>query len=495
MIDPVLYFVSPMPPKQNGIADYTFTVAQELSRHARVRIISDDPFAHTPRGTDLCDPEQIFRFAGQNAQFSYQIGNNPDHSFVLRALRQFPGVVTLHDLSLLYLYEISGTSPEHLSDLMMKSNAFLGRLWSLHQRNKLGGTNCRHALFDMLGEILSTSTHIIVHSDFAKTMITARYGQSVAPKISVIPHYAPPATRYDRDLARRTLEIPSNEMLILTSGFATQAKRFDWIIGALRNLARSGRRFIWIHAGNERAAEFPLSQEIEQASELAGRAKVTGYLAQDDLDRYIAAADIVLNLRFPSVGESSGTLARSFAAGACCVVSDTAGYAELPSDRVVHIPVSDPIPELANALRFLIDNPCVVKELGDRVKRWAVEDLSIDHVGRQYLSVFSPQPVLVRTPSMLPDQLDDVVVDQSEGDVDLVGNIVKALRRCSKKGRIRVPLRRIMVVPDMVASLNLKGVFEKQGFRIEDVFLRSVAPHSGNPETVSEIHILFSSGL
>ena len=42
---------------------------------------------------------------------------------------------------------------------------------------------------------------------------------------------------------------------------------------------------------------------------------VTGYLGEADLDGYILASDILVNLRFPSVGESSGTLARAFAAG------------------------------------------------------------------------------------------------------------------------------------------------------------------------------------
>jgi hypothetical protein len=60
-----------------------------------------------------------------------------------------------------------------------------------------------------------------------------------------------------------------------------------------------------------------------------------------------------VNLRFPSAGESSGSLARGFAAGVCCVVSDTGAYAELPRDAVLHVPLAGAVPALAEALAAL----------------------------------------------------------------------------------------------------------------------------------------------
>ena len=107
-------------------------------------------------------------------------------------------------------------------------------------------------------------------------------------------------------------------------------------------MREQGHRFRWIHAGEERPTEYPLTQAVRGHPGLAECFEVTGYLTDDKLDRYIAASDIVVNLRFPSVGESSGTLARAFSAGRCCIVSDTAAYAEIPRDVVVHVPVFEP---------------------------------------------------------------------------------------------------------------------------------------------------------
>lgn len=79
-------------------------------------------------------------------------------------------------------------------------------------------------------------------------------------------------------------------------------------------------------------------------------------MPEEDLTAYIAVCDVLVNLRFPSVGESSGILARGMAAGRCCIVSDTASYSELPKEAVVHIPIGRPIPHLVAALTTLRRN-------------------------------------------------------------------------------------------------------------------------------------------
>ena len=53
--------------------------------------------------------------------------------------------------------------------------------------------------------------------------------------------------------------------------------------------------------------------------------RVLGFTPIEDFVGYIAACDIILNLRFPTVGESSGTLLRSLGLGtrgASCRISD-----------------------------------------------------------------------------------------------------------------------------------------------------------------------------
>jgi hypothetical protein len=238
----------------------------------------------------------------------------------------------------------------------------------------------------MVGEILRRASAVIVHSDYASRKIKAMHGTVADGKIEVIPHFAKPALPASTQAARETVGITSDRPLILTSGFATKSKRFDWLVDALGHLRDQGRQFIWVHAGQERPEEYPLTDRIRDRG-LAEVATVTGYLSEDELDTYIAAADVVVNLRFPSVGESSGTLARAFSAGRCCIVNDTAAYAEIPRDVVVHLPVFGTVEALVRALDSLLADRTLRETFGRRAQYYARTALSLDSIARRYLKV------------------------------------------------------------------------------------------------------------
>jgi hypothetical protein len=108
---------------------------------------------------------------------------------------------------------------------------------------------------------------------------------------------------------------------------------------------------------------------------------------EEDLTAYIAACDVLVNLRFPSVGESSGILARGMAAGRCCIVSDTASYSELPKDAVVHIPIDRPIPHLVAALTTLRRNAELRETIASAAHRIAATDWSPPAIAKQYRDV------------------------------------------------------------------------------------------------------------
>ncbi|MFC3125999.1 hypothetical protein ACFOD4_13095, partial [Pseudoroseomonas globiformis] len=101
-----LSFFSPLPPEKNGIADYSYILLDEIRRHYDIDAYCDDPGALVPEGVMVRDQRQAFRRIGPESRVLHQIGNNGGHVFVLRALRQFPGLTTIHDIGLFYLYEL-----------------------------------------------------------------------------------------------------------------------------------------------------------------------------------------------------------------------------------------------------------------------------------------------------------------------------------------------------------------------------------------------------
>ena len=67
--------------------------------------------------------------------------------------------------------------------------------------------------------------------------------------------------------------------------------------------------------------------------------RVIGFAPIEEFVGYLAACDIVLNLRYPTVGENSGTLLRALGLGKAVMVSEVGSFQELPDDVCLKVPV------------------------------------------------------------------------------------------------------------------------------------------------------------
>jgi hypothetical protein len=270
---------------------------------------------------------------------------------------------------------------------MAATSRHLATVFARHWRDGELKTAANYALFDMLYEVIAKSNAIVVHSKFARARLEAVYGRSAAERVSVIPHLALSPVLPDRALMRAELGLPNDAFIILTCGFATRAKRLDWVMEALSEVQRRGLAFLWVHAGEERPEESKISRYLEEHPELRKRSRIVGFVSEEDLAAYIAACDVLINLRFPSVGESSGILARAMAVGRCCIVSDTAAYSELPKNAVVHTPIDRPVPDLIAALTALERNAELRESVANAARHMAATAWSPSRVARQYRDV------------------------------------------------------------------------------------------------------------
>ncbi|WP_139323622.1 glycosyltransferase, partial [Roseomonas sp. TAS13] len=218
-------------------------------------------------------------------------------------------------------------------------------------------------------------------------------------RCAVIPHLALPGP-YDREAARVALGLPRDAFVILTAGFASRAKRLGWVAEAVAALAPRRPGLLWLHAGEwDKAVTGPPGPVVERLR-AEGRLRVTGFLEESALGLHIAACDVLANLRAPSVGESSGTLARALAAGRCALVSDTGAYAELPRDAVLALPALAPQRAMVAALAALSRDPGLCDAIGERARLFARTVLSPDSVARAYRAVIedfraAPPPLAV----------------------------------------------------------------------------------------------------
>ncbi len=187
-----LNLFSPLPPLRNGIADYSAMLIPYLTQRFNVRTVSPVPAQHIAGGTEHIEFDQFFRYYRAKDICLYQIGNNPDHQFVIKALREYGGVTTIHDQNLIYLYETMGQSEmtRRYYDTSTTVAHHFGRLLiDDGKKNPL-----QYHIFDALGEVITLSDAVIVHSEFARDRIMKNYEGIKERKLHVIPHFCPPDT-------------------------------------------------------------------------------------------------------------------------------------------------------------------------------------------------------------------------------------------------------------------------------------------------------------
>lgn len=358
-------FFSPLPPAKSGIADYSAALLSELSGIADVTPFSAKPNGYHPSEFDIA---------------VYQIGNNSYHDFCYQAAMENPGVVVIHEANLHHL----------IADITIKQgdwDAYLSEV-----EFDAGPTAMAHALrvralevgpdyegVPMLRRLLSRSKAAIVHSECVRTeLLRAGFTGPVAR----IPHgsWIPAA---DRQAYRFRLGLDNEAPLIGTFGFLKPYKRIAESLRAFRRLLSAEPRAKLILVG-EPHPELPL-QALIHSLDLDASVRVLGFTPIGDFAGYMAACDIVLNLRYPTVGENSGTLMRALGLGRAVIVSDVGSFCEYPDAICLKTPVgADEEDTLFEYLNLLVSRPELARDMGDRARAWVAEECNWPLVGRRY---------------------------------------------------------------------------------------------------------------
>lgn len=358
-------FFSPLPPAKSGIADYSATLLSELNRLAEVTTFSAKPKSYDPAQFDIA---------------VYQIGNNGYHDFCYEAALEHPGVVVIHEANLHHLIaDVTikrGDWEAYLREVEFdggpKALAFAQRVRKLEIGPDYEGV-------PMLRRVLSRSRAAIVHSDCVKSELQAA---GFDGPVARIPHGAwiPQA---DRMAYRFKLGLDEATPLIGIFGFLKPYKRIAESLRAFRRLVKVEPTAKMILAG-EPHPEFPLRSLIDSLG-LTANVRVLGFVPIEDFTGYIAACDIVLNLRYPTVGENSGTLMRSLGLGKAVLVSDVGSFCEYPDDVCWKTPVDASEEDvLFEYLNVLVSRREVRLALGERAREWVAQECNWPLVATRY---------------------------------------------------------------------------------------------------------------
>jgi len=206
--------------------------------------------------------------------------------------------------------------------------------------------------------------------------------------IATIPHGAW-IPRTARNSTRHSLGLDEGTPLIGAFGYIKPYKRIAESLRALRRLVKLDPRVRMILVG-EPHPEFDIEHLIRTLG-LSEHVRVLGFTPIERFVDYIGACDIVLNLRYPTVGETSGSLQRALGLGKAVIVSDVGAFAELPDDVCLKVPTApDRVQEeedfIFEYLNVLITRPDLAQALGARAKEWVEQECSWASVADRYVA-------------------------------------------------------------------------------------------------------------
>ncbi len=292
-------------------------------------------------------------------------------------------MVVLHDLVLQHLF--LGLSVERGNTALYVSEmkraygdrgAAVGR-----QIAAALGSELLTSKFPLCERLVERSYGVLVLTRFMQRWLEQRFGAMPGGKVhrqSASPLFAAPAAS-GLDSTRGSADprdFPENEFLVASFGLVTpgEAHGTSALLGFRRfpSATFATPAFWWWVRFQE---SYPLG-ELAVARDWATGSSSPAGSPMDRFYLYMLACDVVVNLRFPSTGELSGTLIRTLGMGKPVLVSNTGPFVEFPEHTVARIDLGPPeVPEIARVLLWLARNPRLREAMG----RFARE-----HVEAQY---------------------------------------------------------------------------------------------------------------
>jgi glycosyltransferase involved in cell wall biosynthesis/SAM-dependent methyltransferase len=373
-------FVSPLPPAKSGIADYSAVLLDHLKSFAEV-----EPFASRPARFDASHFDAVV----------YQLGNNPHHSFVYEMAMEHPGTIVLHEANLHHLIAdltiLRGDWDAYIREVEINGGVDARVYAERYVRTLERGPDYD---IPMLKPVLARSRGVIVHSAAVESELRALgYNGPVAK----IPHGAW-IVDVDRMKYRAKLGLDERTPLIGIFGFLKPYKRIAESLRAFSRLIRVAPDARMILVG-EAHQELPLAEMLSSAH-LSAHVRHIGFTPIEDFNGYLGACDIVLNLRYPTVGESSGTLLRSLGMGKAVVVSEIGSFREYPDEICLKAPVDAGEEDcLFEYLNLLVSRPEFAKALGARARKWVERECNWNLVAQRYAHFLEGKSWLEEKPS------------------------------------------------------------------------------------------------
>lgn len=369
---PKLAYISPLPPERSGIADYSTELLPELSRYYDIDIIASHTEAPDPEIISTCSIHNV-RWFRQNAdhydRVLYHFGNSLFHAHMFDLLKFYPGVVTLHDffLSNIQWYrEVNGIGPNAWVNELYTSHGYKAVYERFHTQNIMDVVFKYPCNFS----VLQNAMGIIVHSEFSRHLANTWYGEGFGKDWAVIPLLRKPVLLLNKDEARARLGLNVDDFVVCSFGMLGPTKLNQHLLNAwLNSKLKENPHCKLIFVGETHSGDYgvQLLKTIKKSG-LSDRIKITDRVPSQEFRQYLASADIAVQLRTHSRGETSSAVLDCMNHGLPTIVNAHGSMAELPNSAVWMLPDKFDDNELIFALENLWQDAEKRRFMGSKAK-------------------------------------------------------------------------------------------------------------------------------
>lgn len=318
----------------------------------------------------------------------YNLGNHAEnHRAILQVSRLRPGVVVLHDVSLLHLMieEAYGSDPAGFGGVLARWYGREGRSAAAEADADLAGWLWAEETIDrfsLLEPALEGALAVLTHSAWAADRVRRSYLGDVA--VARLPsQLLPPAPDDDPPGAPR---IPADRVVILQAGAVNPNKKVETVVEAFAAADVTDRAHLVV-CGNGTADTLRELRALAQALGVASAVTVLGEVSDEVLAHLRRRADIATVLRHPPSEAASAVLVDSLQAGAAVVTVDAGCYQDVDAGAAVHVPVPPSAVYVASALAHLVDDTPARALLQEAGPRFVAEHHTVDGYVRRVLEV------------------------------------------------------------------------------------------------------------
>lgn len=365
-----LAYISPLPPLRSGISSYSTELLPYLANHYDIVLITNQEVLDPSLASSYLhrDTSWFREHAFQFDRVLYQFGNSRYHEHMVDLLTEIPGIIVLHDFFLSGLLS-------HMEIVSAKPLIWTKELYISHGYYAIAELEQARDPMEIVLKypcnltIIQMALGVITHSELAKRLADKFYNKSSESYWKVIPLLCVPPENIDQSLARQKLKIPADAFIVCSFGYIHELKLNHRLVEAWENTSLAKNKQCFLFFVGEVFNEYGEKLLYEKDNEtILTNIHITGWTDQDTFHDYLQIADVAVQLRAGSNGETSKAVLDCMNYGIATIVNDHGSLREIADDCVWKIPENFETHDLVNALETLWQDENTRLKLGSKGK-------------------------------------------------------------------------------------------------------------------------------